>query len=181
MGRCRVYRTFSAGIGFILAWAPTGCISACVSSLRVTRNSNVSSPSLTVTCNAEPSSFALLIGDGAPFSAGSAILSVPSSFSAIRDPVTDPVNRDPSRARIMVTKLFLFRLQIGKIQQHHVRALLCSFEDNFMAVWGDVEIANVEVRTKIGQLPLSAVLQVKQPKILMLDLPAEQHECASTI
>jgi len=55
--------------------------------------SNVSSPSLTVKCNAGPSSLALLIGDGPLFSDGSAFLSVPSSFSAIRDPVTDPVNR----------------------------------------------------------------------------------------
>src|SRR5215470_17077148 len=79
--------------------------------MTVTLNSNVSSPSRTVTCNAEPSSFALLIGDGALFSDGSARLSVPSSFSAIRDPVTDPVNRDPSQTRIMVTKLFLLNIQ----------------------------------------------------------------------
>src|SRR5713101_5934021 len=30
----------------------------------------------------------------------------------------------------------------AKIQQHHIRTLLHSFEDNFAAVRGDVEVAN---------------------------------------
>jgi len=36
-------------------------------------------------------------------------------------------------------------IMIGEIQQHHIRALLHSFEDDFMAVRGDVEVADIEV------------------------------------
>ena len=43
-----------------------------------------------------------------------------------------------------------------KIQQHHIRALLRSFEDNFTAVWGDVEVSDVEVGSEVCQLPRSA-------------------------
>ena len=39
---------------------------------------------------------------------------------------------------------------LGEIEQHHIRMLLLSFEDNFTTVWGDVEVANVEVGRKVG-------------------------------
>ena len=58
-------------------------------------NSKGWSSSLTVTRSALPSSFVLVIGDGALFSEGSARLSSPSSSSAIFDPVTDPVIPEP--------------------------------------------------------------------------------------
>jgi len=50
-------------------------------------------------------------------------------------------------------------LPSGEIQQHHIRGLLHSFEDNFTSVWGDVEVANVEVGSEVSQLPLDARLQ----------------------
>src|ERR1700726_2385806 len=68
----------------------------------------------------------------------------------------------------------------GEIQQHYIRALLHSFENNFAAVWGDVEVSNVEVGSEVGQLPLGARLQVDEPEILMLDLSSQEHECPSS-
>jgi hypothetical protein len=38
----------------------------------------------------------------------------------------------------------------GKIQEHHIRTFLYSFEDNFVAVWGDVEVSNVEFWREVG-------------------------------
>jgi hypothetical protein len=38
----------------------------------------------------------------------------------------------------------------GEIEQHHIRMLLLSFEDNFTTVRGDVEVANVEIGRKVG-------------------------------
>jgi hypothetical protein len=67
-----------------------------------------------------------------------------------------------------------------EIQQHHIRALLHSFEDNFTAVWGDVEVANVEVTSEVSQLSLGARLQVDEPEILMLNLSSQEHECQSS-
>ena len=67
-----------------------------------------------------------------------------------------------------------------EIQQHHIGALLHSFEDNFAAVWRDVEVANVEVGSEVGQLPLGARLQVDEPEILMLNLSSQEHECSSS-
>jgi hypothetical protein len=43
-------------------------------------------------------------------------------------------------------------LSRGEIQQHDVRALLDSFEDNLTTVRGEVEVANVEVGREVGQL-----------------------------
>ena len=65
----------------------------------------------------------------------------------------------------------------GEIEQHHIRTLLHSFEDDFAAVRGDVEVANVEVGSEVGQLPLGAVLQVDEPEILVLNLSSQEHEC----
>src|SRR5260370_7710144 len=75
---------------------PFGCISACVSSFRVTLNSKASFPSPTVTCSAEPSRLALVIGFGLLSSDGSAWLNPPSSFRSIRQCFTDPLHLDPS-------------------------------------------------------------------------------------
>src|SRR4029077_5007114 len=71
------------------------------------------------------------------------------------------------------------RLWPGEIHQHHIRALLHSFEYNFMSVRRDVEVTNVEVRSEVGQLPLGAGLQVHEPKILMLNLSLQKQECPS--
>lgn len=41
-------------------------------------------------------------------------------------------------------------LPSGEIQQHHIRALLHSFDDNFTTVWRDVEVAHVEFGGEVG-------------------------------
>jgi hypothetical protein len=46
----------------------------------------------------------------------------------------------------------------AEIQQYYIGAILHSFEDNLTAVWRDVEVANVEIESEIGQLPLGARL-----------------------
>ncbi len=63
-----------------------------------------------------------------------------------------------------------------KIQHHHVGTLLDSFQDHFPAVWGEVEIANIEVGRKIRQLPLGARVQVDEPEILVLNLSPQDQE-----
>jgi hypothetical protein len=52
-------------------------------------------PSPTVTCSALPSSFVLLISDAPLLSDGSALLSSPTSSSAILYGVTDPMIHEP--------------------------------------------------------------------------------------
>ena len=50
-----------------------------------------------------------------------------------------------------------------KINQHHMGVVLYSFEDDLLAIGRQVEVLNVEVGRKIGQLPLSASLQIDGP------------------
>jgi hypothetical protein len=38
----------------------------------------------------------------------------------------------------------------GKIQQDHVGALLHALKDNFTTVWGEVEVANVEIGREVS-------------------------------
>src|SRR6266851_5554980 len=71
-------------------------------------------------------------------------------------------------------------LRPGEIQEHHIRKLLHSFEDNFTSVWRDVEVANVEVGSEVGQLVLCTRLQVDQPKILVLNLSSQEHQRSSS-
>jgi hypothetical protein len=54
------------------------------------------------------------------------------------------------------------------------------FEDNPAAIWGDVEVANVKVRSEFGQLPLGARLEVDEPEILVLNLSSQEQECSSS-
>jgi hypothetical protein len=63
-----------------------------------------------------------------------------------------------------------------KIQHHHIGTLLDSFQDDFPAVWGEVEIANIEVGRKIRQLPLGARVQIDEPEILMLYLSPQDQK-----
>lgn len=44
------------------------------------------------------------------------------------------------------------RLSSAEIQQYTFRALLDPFEDNFAAIGRDVEVLNVEIRRKVGQI-----------------------------
>ena len=67
-------------------------------------------------------------------------------------------------------------LQVRQVQQDDIGALLRSFQDNFAAVWGDVEVANIEIRSEIGQLPLGGGPEVDEPEILVVNLSAKQHE-----
>ncbi len=52
------------------------------------------------------------------------------------------------------------RLIPGEIQQYYIRVLLHSFEDDFTAVWGNVERANIEVGREVGQLLFGTGFQV---------------------
>jgi hypothetical protein len=63
-----------------------------------------------------------------------------------------------------------------EVQQHDIRALLHSFDYHFTAVWGDVEVAYVEVGGEIGQLPLGTCLQIDEPEIFMSNLSSQEHE-----
>ncbi len=45
---------------------------------------------------------------------------------------------------------FKAELWTGKIQQHHIRVFLHSFEDDLTAVRGDVEGADIEVGREVG-------------------------------
>src|SRR6058998_121238 len=49
-----------------------------------------------------------------------------------------------------------------------------------MAIRRDVKVANVEVRSEVGQLPLGAGLQVDEPEILMLNLSSQEDESPSS-
>jgi hypothetical protein len=57
---------------------------------------------------------------------------------------------------------------------------LHSVKGNFTAIWGDVEVTNVEVGSELGQPPLGARLQVDQPEILMLNLSSQEHKRSSS-
>ena len=67
-----------------------------------------------------------------------------------------------------------------KIQQHHIRMLLHSFDDNFPAIRGDIEVANVEAGSEPGQLALGTGLQVDEPNVLVLNLSSQKHERLSS-
>ena len=65
----------------------------------------------------------------------------------------------------------------GEIQQYYLRTILHSFENDFLAVWRQIKVANVEVGRQVGQLLFSASLQVDKPKILVLDLSTQNYKC----
>lgn len=64
---------------------------------------------------------------------------------------------------------------MGKIQKHHTRVLLYTFENYFPAIGGDIEVLNVKAGWKMGELLRIARLQVDAPQILMLDLSLEHN------
>ena len=51
-----------------------------------------------------------------------------------------------------------FGLWPREIEECDIGEVLHAFEDNFTAVRGDVEVANVKVLSEVGQLPLGAGL-----------------------
>ena len=67
----------------------------------------------------------------------------------------------------------------AKIDQHYVRTLLLPFQDNFTAVWGDVEVPNIEIAREFGQLPLRAGLRVRLPEIFVFDPSPQESESTS--
>jgi len=64
----------------------------------------------------------------------------------------------------------------GEIEQHHIRALLHSFEGNFAAVRRDVEVANDEIRRKLGEYAPGTRSKIEEPKVLMADFTARNHK-----
>jgi hypothetical protein len=83
----------------------------------------------------------------------------------------------PIKAALAVTSR---GLRPGEIQEHHIRELLHSCEDNFASVWRDVEVANIEVGGEVGQLVLCTRLQVDQPEILVLNLSPQEYQRSSS-
>ena len=67
-------------------------------------------------------------------------------------------------------------LSMRQLEQHNIRACLRAFQDNLTAICGDVVVANIELRGKIGQLSLGARCQIAEPEILVLHLSAQEHE-----
>ena len=67
---------------------------------------------------------------------------------SVKERVIHKIKLEPGLRRV--------ELWSGEIQEHHVGALLRAFEDDFTAVRGDVEVANVEARREVGQLTLRA-------------------------
>jgi len=63
-----------------------------------------------------------------------------------------------------------------EIYEYHLRVFLHSFEDNFAAVWGNIEVANIEVGREIRQLPFRARFHVDQPQILMPNVSLQEDE-----
>ncbi len=66
-----------------------------------------------------------------------------------------------------------------KIKQRNVRAILYAFQNKFVAVGGDVEVANVEIRWEISQFTFGPGVQVDEPQILMFDVSSQDHECVA--
>ena len=50
-----------------------------------------------------------------------------------------------------------------KIELNYVGMFLGAFEDDVAAVWGNVEVAKVEVGRKVGQLRFGAGFEVDAP------------------
>ena len=71
-------------------------------------------------------------------------------------------------------------LLAGKVEKGYVGALLYALQDQLVSIGRDVEVANVEVGGKIGELALSAGFEIDEPKIFVLDFAAEQDERVSS-
>src|ERR1700722_9878609 len=67
-------------------------------------------------------------------------------------------------------------LRPGQIQQYDIRVLLHSLEYDFTAVGGYVEVANIEVGSQVGQLPLGAGLEIDEPEIFVLNFSTKEHQ-----
>src|SRR6266403_5245355 len=61
-------------------------------------------------------------------------------------PVILPQSEGTSKPRLRGNQ----GLWLGEVQQHHIRTLLRSLEDDFTAIWRDVEVANVEVGSEMS-------------------------------
>ena len=95
--------------------------------------------------------------------------------------------RDPSQYRHIPARLLVGwapinsnRRLVGswspprQIQHHHVRTLLEAFEDDFTSVGRTIEVPNVEVRSKVGQLAFETSLQVDKVEVLVMQLPSQE-------
>ena len=71
-------------------------------------------------------------------------------------------------------------ITFGEIQHDYVGTVLHSLQDNFMAVWRNVEVVDFEVGRQVGQLSLSACLPVDNPEIFVLYFSPQNHEGPSS-
>ena len=67
---------------------------------------------------------------------------------------------------------------LWEIEECDVGEVLDSFEDDFVAIRRNIEIANVEVWSEIGQLSLGAGVEVDEPEILVLNFASQEDERA---
>ena len=65
---------------------------------------------------------------------------------------------------------------LWEIEECDVGEILDSFEDDFVAVWGNIKIANVEVWSEVAQLAFGARVEVNEPEILVLNFTAQENE-----
>ena len=63
-------------------------------------------------------------------------------------------------------------LRPGEIEQGYIGEVLEAFEDDFAAVGGNIEVANVEVGRKVGQLAFGACVEIDEPEIFVLNFSA---------
>jgi hypothetical protein len=67
-----------------------------------------------------------------------------------------------------------------EIEDGNVGALLCSFEDDLLAVWGDIKVADIEIGREVSELALGAGVEVQEPEILVFDLTVQEHKSAAS-
>ena len=66
-----------------------------------------------------------------------------------------------------------------EIDHGNVGALLCPFEDEFLAVRGDIKVADIEIGREVSQFALGAGVEVEKPEILVFDITMQEHKCVA--
>jgi len=71
-------------------------------------------------------------------------------------------------------------LRSHEIQQCNIRAILHSFKHDFVTIWRQIEVANIEAGRQISQLPFSSGIQVYKPKVFVMDLSSQNYKSAAS-
>lgn len=67
------------------------------------------------------------------------------------------------------------------IDEYDIGVFLYALEDDFPAVWRNVEIPNVEVGGQVSQLALCSGVEIDEPQVLVFYLSAHRDKCASAV